>query len=211
MPGRPGAGMSAGMRNVPLLVRKKKRNVDTSQQELRGAAMDIFGPNKGDREDVAAMILQRAVIRKLIGHNATFGKEKLIERLHLELKLMRGLRLLALCLCMFAVVIFAAVHEKQGHNRLGLLNTYKSLFQLDDSLAEIKTIDDLFDYLRLVSSRSRLIQVWFSQPRRQSRACHCAVRSRVIALFALTLADTAFASPSPPRLSILSSMRASSS
>ena len=101
MPGRPGAGMSAGMRNVPLLVRKKKRNVDTSQQELRGAAMDIFGPNKGDREDVAAMILQRAVIRKLIGHNATFGKEKLIERLHLELKLMRGLRLLALCLCMF--------------------------------------------------------------------------------------------------------------
>ena len=156
------------------------------------------------------MILQRAVIRKLIGHNATFGKEKLIERLHLELKLMRGLRLLALCLCMFAVVIFAAVHEKQGHNRLGLLNTYKSLFQLDDSLAEIKTIDDLFDYLRLVSSRSRLIQVCFSQPRRLSRACPCA-RSCGVALCALALADTAFASPSPPRLSILSSMRTSSS
>lgn len=61
-------------------------------------------------------------------------------------------------MCMFAVVIFAAVQEKQGSTRLGLLNTYKSLFSLDDSLAEIKTIDDLFEYLRLVSSQSRLIQ-----------------------------------------------------
>lgn len=63
-----------------------------------------------------------------------------------------------LCMCMFAVVIFAAVQEKQGSTRLGLLNTYKSLFSLDDSLADIKTINDLFEYLRMVSSQSRLIQ-----------------------------------------------------
>jgi len=40
----------------------------------------------------------------------------------------------------------------------GLLNTYRSLFSLDDSLAEIKTRDDLFDYLRTVSKQARQIQ-----------------------------------------------------
>jgi hypothetical protein len=40
----------------------------------------------------------------------------------------------------------------------GLLNTYKSLFSLDDSLAEIQTRDALFDYLREVSKQARLIQ-----------------------------------------------------
>jgi hypothetical protein len=42
--------------------------------------------------------------------------------------------------------------------RAGLLNTYKSLFSLDDSLAEIKTREDVSDYLRVVSERARLIQ-----------------------------------------------------
>ena len=40
----------------------------------------------------------------------------------------------------------------------GLLNTYKSLFSLDDSLAGIKTRDDLFDYLSFVSGQTQLIQ-----------------------------------------------------
>ena len=35
----------------------------------------------------------------------------------------------------------------------GILNTYKSLFGLDDSLAEIKTRDALFDYLKMVSAQ----------------------------------------------------------
>ena len=40
-----------------------------------------------------------------------------------------------------------------------------TLGQLDDSLSEIKTIHELFDYLRLVSAQSRLIQVSVCLPR----------------------------------------------
>jgi hypothetical protein len=39
-----------------------------------------------------------------------------------------------------------------------MLQTYKSLFSLDDSMAEIKTREDVFDYLRKVSEQARLIQ-----------------------------------------------------
>ena len=59
---------------------------------------------------------------------------------------------------MFGVVIWAAIIESQAPVRLGLMNTYKSLFSLDDSLAEIKTIGDLSDYLKTVSKQARLIQ-----------------------------------------------------
>jgi hypothetical protein len=37
-------------------------------------------------------------------------------------------------------------------------STYKTIFSLDDSLASIKTADDLRSYLKLVSARSRLLQ-----------------------------------------------------
>ena len=40
----------------------------------------------------------------------------------------------------------------------GLLSTYASLFELGDSLADIKTRADLFDYLRMVSARARDLQ-----------------------------------------------------
>ena len=40
----------------------------------------------------------------------------------------------------------------------GLRNTYTSVFSLDDSLADIKTIGDLFEYLGVVSERARLVQ-----------------------------------------------------
>ena len=43
-------------------------------------------------------------------------------------------------------------------NNSGLLNTYKSLFSLDDSLADIKTRADLLEYLGDVSSRARDLQ-----------------------------------------------------
>jgi hypothetical protein len=67
-------------------------------------------------------------------------------------------RLLLLCICMFGVVIWAAIIESQAPVRLGLLNTYKILFSLDDSLAQIKTLGDLSDYLKTVSKQARLIQ-----------------------------------------------------
>ena len=40
----------------------------------------------------------------------------------------------------------------------GLRNTYSSVFSLDDSLADIKTKDDLFEYLGVVSEQARLVQ-----------------------------------------------------
>jgi len=45
-----------------------------------------------------------------------------------------------------------------NRRRSGLLNTYKSLFSLDDSLAEIKTRADLLEYFGDVSSRARDLQ-----------------------------------------------------
>ena len=57
------------------------------------------------------------------------------------------------------VVIFAENVESQASVCRGLLNTYKSLFLLDDSLADLKTRGDLLDYLVShlghVSSRAR--------------------------------------------------------
>ena len=40
----------------------------------------------------------------------------------------------------------------------GLLSTYASLFELGDELADIKTRQNLFDYLRMVSARARDLQ-----------------------------------------------------
>jgi hypothetical protein len=124
---------------------------DVSKEELNYRASGIWGPGKADKEDLAAMVLQRSALKRLLGGGIVLKNEMFLERIHLELQLQRGLRLLLLCMCMFAVVILAAVQERQGPARLGLLDTYKSLFQLDDSLADIQTIDGLFEYLRLVS------------------------------------------------------------
>ena len=74
-------------------------------------------------------------MKRILGGGYKLKTEMLIERIELELKLQRGLRLLLLCLAMFAVVIFAAIQERQGSARLGLLNTYKSLFQVNRILA----------------------------------------------------------------------------
>jgi hypothetical protein len=87
-------------------------------------------------------------------------KQPLIERLQLELNLMRGLRLLFLCALMFGLVIYAAKMELRSAQRLGLLNTFSTIFSLNaDALYEIKTPQHFFDYLRMVSEQSRLLQV----------------------------------------------------
>ena len=130
---------------------------DVSKEELSFKASAIWGSGKEDRQNMAARVMQNAALKYMLGKGYVLNNSMLLERLHLELQLQRGLRLLVLCMCMFGVVILAAVQERQGPDRLGLLSTYKSLFHLDDSLAEIKTIDNLFDYLRLVSEKSRII------------------------------------------------------
>ena len=67
MPPRPGAAMH----NVPLKMVKKRKGIEqsTSMTEIKSTASWIFGPNKGDREDIAAMVLQRCALKKLIGYN----------------------------------------------------------------------------------------------------------------------------------------------
>ncbi len=63
-------------------------------------------------------------------------RQPLIDRLQLELNLMRGLRLLVLCALMFGLVIYAANLELRSAQRLGLLNTYTTIFELNpDDLA----------------------------------------------------------------------------
>jgi len=72
--------------------------------------------------------------------------------------MLRGLRLLLLCACLFGVVVYAAILEKRSSDRLGLLNTYTSIFDLgDENLAGIKTPNDLFSYLKDVLAASRLL------------------------------------------------------
>ena len=72
---------------------------------------------------------------------------------------MRGLRLFFLCALMFGLVIHAAHLEKRSSQRLGLLNTYKSIFLLnDEDLYNKKTSDDFFSYLLELSKRARLLQ-----------------------------------------------------
>jgi hypothetical protein len=110
------------------------------------------------REQAAAKTIQRAALPRLIGDHAALQRKPLLERLELELELQRGLRLLMLCFCMFAAVIYASILESQAPVRLGLLNTYKSLFSLDDSLADVKTSNDLMEYLSMISQQARLIQ-----------------------------------------------------
>ena len=85
--------------------------------------------------------------------------QPLIDRLQLELNLMRGLRLFFLCALMFGLFIHAANLEKRSSQRLSLLNTYKSIFILnDEDLHHKKTPDDFFDYLGELSKQARLLQ-----------------------------------------------------
>jgi hypothetical protein len=58
-------------------------------------------------------------------------RQPLIDRLKLELDLMRGLRLLILCALMFMLVIFAANMELRSAQRLGLLHTNTTIFALN--------------------------------------------------------------------------------
>ena len=77
---------------------------------------------------------------------------------------MRGLRLLLLCALMFGLVIYAAKIELRSAQRLGLLNTYTTIFALNpDDLAAMKTPDAFFDYLKQLSEQSRLLQPLSSQ------------------------------------------------
>ena len=72
---------------------------------------------------------------------------------------MRGLRLFFFCALMFGLVIYAANLEKRSSQRLGLLNTYKSIFMLqDEHLYNLKRPEDFFAYLTEISKHARSLQ-----------------------------------------------------
>jgi hypothetical protein len=124
------------------------------------------------RDDTSESLETRAVkkIQRLSAarhaskQSNTLGRKPLVERLELDLDLIRGLRLLFFCAVMFGLVIYAANLEKRSAERLGLLNTFSTIFALNaDALYEIKTAENFFDFLRMVSEQSRLLQPLSSQ------------------------------------------------
>jgi hypothetical protein len=100
-------------------------------------------------------------------------RSAVLERLKLEAHLMQDMRLLLLCLLMFTLVIASCLTERPGPQRLGLLRTFKEVFYLDDSLSEIKTLEDLQGYLRTVTEQARLLQpvsdYYFKEPEGEIR------------------------------------------
>ena len=110
------------------------------------------------RHEAAREIQRSAMHNGLIAPTIGLNRVVLLERLDLELQLRRGLAQLALCLILFSLVAYSSVLEKVSVQRLGMLNVYKTLFQLDDSLAEIRTIEGLRDYMTEVSVQSHLLQ-----------------------------------------------------
>ena len=66
------------------------------------------------------LLVQRIVSRKY-AKRSSMCRSALLERVDLELDLLRGLRLLLLCGCIFYLVVYAANIEKRSAYRLGLL------------------------------------------------------------------------------------------
>ena len=95
------------------------------------------------RRQKAAISIQSSVLKRLVDRGIQLKRSAVLERLKLEAQLRQDLRLLLLCTLMFVLVIASCLTESAGPQRLGLLRTYKQVFYLDDSLSEIKTLEDL--------------------------------------------------------------------
>jgi hypothetical protein len=137
----------------------------------RHAFFDRGGSVKLGEEELqerAARRIQTAALKRLVDPGVKLRRVTVIERLELEKALQRDLRLLNLCLLMFAAVVAACMTESAGPARLGLLQTYKQMFYLDDSLSEIKTMEQLHEYLQTVSGQARALQplsdYYFAEP-----------------------------------------------
>jgi hypothetical protein len=111
-----------------------------------------------ERKHRAAVAIQTAAIKRIVGNGVKLKREAVIDRLKLESTLGRDMRLMLLCAIQFVLVIALCLAESNAHARLGLLRTYKDIFFLDDALAGIKTLHSLQNYLRTVSERGCLLQ-----------------------------------------------------
>ena len=131
-----------------------------------------LSPDQG-RQHRAAITIQTVALKRLLGKGTILKREAVIDRLKLESRLQRDMRLMLLCAIQFVLIIAVCLAESNAHARLGLLRTYKDVFSLDDSLADIKTLDSLQNYLRTVSERGRLLQpvsdYYFHQPEGEIR------------------------------------------
>ncbi len=76
----------------------------------------------------------------------------------METQLRRGLLSLVLSLLIFSLFVYSAIIENASPARLGLMHTFQSIFSLDDSLADIKTLEDLQDYMSTLGAQSRILQ-----------------------------------------------------
>ena len=68
-----------------------------------------------------AQIIQHAALPRLIGDKTALRRTALLERVQLELELQRGLRLLMLCLCMFAGTLSLYIQVVLQHFELSYL------------------------------------------------------------------------------------------
>ena len=109
------------------------------------------------RKHEAARHIQAAALGRVIGSTMKLKREMLLERLELELNLQRGLRLLLLCIALFVLVVYSMVVESTSPFRLGLLQTFKTVFLLDDSLADIKTLRAFKEYMKTLNQQTRLL------------------------------------------------------
>jgi hypothetical protein len=151
-------------------LRQKKRSFRVSKS-MRLTPSDL-SPDQ-ERQHRAAITIQTVALKRLVGKGIILKREAVIDRLKLESRLQRDMRLMLLCAIQFVLVIAVCLAESNAHARLGLLRTYKDVFSLDDSLADIKTLDSLQNYLRTVSERARLLQprsdYYFRQPEGEIR------------------------------------------
>ena len=75
---------------------------------------------KGCERNHDMSLVQRFVTRKH-ADRSSMSRSALLERIDLELDLLRGLRQLILCGCIFILVVYSANIEKRSPYRLGLL------------------------------------------------------------------------------------------
>lgn len=103
-------------------------------------------------------MIQGAAMKRVIGPDISLDRKNLLTRIVMERDLRNGLLSLMTTLALFSLVVYSAILEGASPARLGLMQTFQSVLSLDDSLAEIKTLDDLQGYMAQLSRQCRLLQ-----------------------------------------------------
>ena len=122
------------------------------------------GLSRDDQQrEKAARAIQSAALKRVIGGGVSLDRKNLLARIMLEQKLRNGLLSLLLTFTLLSLVVYSAILESDGPSRIGLMSTLESVFSLDDSLAEIKTLEDLKGYTHSRAQRIALFVHSFSR------------------------------------------------